>query len=799
MQITMRRQRKLLHRLVFLLLAIPLLGLASVQAESKASLWPSTLARQTEEPVKASLHADDAKAAAPTKAAVPARVWLGLRLEHQPGWHTYWINPGDSGLASRIEWTLPSGWTAPQAYWPMPKRIPVGPLMNFGYEGALWVPLALDVPANSPAGTYRVKARVHWLMCSDVCIPGEASLGAELRLPEQRLRQPDPSHRASVSSNESALASDKAQAAESSLGAFASNPPGLPALREALMRVPHKAMNMRYSRDGDRIVLRPDQAGEALLVGAEGGRFKGLEASYFPEQAGWMLNSAAQRIEVDEKGGWMLSLVADKSFNDELLIDGYLRVGQQAFRVLGPRTQSLPNPSGAPPSQTLEAATTAGFSDRGLLVLLLMALIGGLLLNAMPCVFPVIGIKLLSLVPRTSDEQGLRASGSSTTSQAQASDARADIEHGVRKAALLYGLGVVLSFWALGLIVVLLQAGGNSIGWGFQLQEPLFVLAMFWLFLLIGANLLGLFEVGSGFMRWAGQAEVGALGSGVLAVLVATPCTAPMMGAALGASLSQGPMQAMAVFTALAFGMALPYGALVLRPQWIHRLPRPGPWMLWTRKALAFPMFLAAVWLAWVFVLQTDAESVLQLGFSAVLLLCSSWLFGERVQTGWLKSEGRPWSSTFSLLLLIGGLALPFATGLRPGTDLSDKVTDKSLPGSGQQAWSNWSPEAVDEALGRDEIVFVDFTAAWCVSCQVNKQLVLSTPDLQALFEQYKVRSFRGDWTRQDARITQTLARYGRRGVPLYLVLRSGREPQILPEVLSYGLVRDAVLAAAAP
>ncbi|NDG55060.1 MAG: hypothetical protein EBX56_03710 [Betaproteobacteria bacterium] len=267
MQITMRRQRKLLHRLVFLLLAIPLLGLASVQAESKASLWPSTLARQTEEPVKASLHADDAKAAAPTKAAVPARVWLGLRLEHQPGWHTYWINPGDSGLASRIEWTLPSGWTAPQAYWPMPKRIPVGPLMNFGYEGALWVPLALDVPANSPAGTYRVKARVHWLMCSDVCIPGEASLGAELRLPEQRLRQPDPSHRASVSSNESALASDKAQAAESSLGAFASNPPGLPALREALMRVPHKAMNMRYSRDGDRIVLRPDQAGEALLVG----------------------------------------------------------------------------------------------------------------------------------------------------------------------------------------------------------------------------------------------------------------------------------------------------------------------------------------------------------------------------------------------------------------------------------------------------------------------------------------------------------------------------------------------------
>ncbi|MFM8882354.1 MAG: protein-disulfide reductase DsbD family protein, partial [Betaproteobacteria bacterium] len=372
------------------------------------------------------------------------------------------------------------------------------------------------------------------------------------------------------------------------------------------------------------------------------------------------------------------------------------------------------------------------------------------------------------------------------------------VEQGVRKASLLYGLGVLLSFWALGFVVVLLQAGGEQIGWGFQLQEPGFVFAMFILFLLIGANLLGLFEVSSGFMHWAGRAEFGALGSGMLAVLVATPCTAPMMGAALGASLSQGPAQAMAVFTALAVGMALPYGALALQPQWIHRLPKPGPWMLWTRKAMAFPMFFAAVWLAWVYVLQTDLDSVLRLGFSAVCLLCACWLYGERVQSGWMRSESRRFSAAFSLGLLVLSLGLPIA-GLQHDERRDLDASKQSLEPQIASAWSTWSPEAVDRALSAGEIVFIDFTAAWCVSCQVNKQLVLSTDAVSQLFETQKVRSFRGDWTKQDPRITETLSQYGRRGVPLYLVLRRDRTPQVLPEVLTYGLVRDAVLAAAAP
>ena len=746
-------------------------ALHPAQASKLAAMFAG---KSDDEPVKASLHADLAIDQS-TKT-----LWIALRLQHASGWHTYWLNPGDSGLATSLEWNLPKGWSAPKVYWPMPERIPVGPLMNFGYEGDLWIPMGFDVPEATKQGVYPLHAKVRWLMCSDVCIPGEASIALDLRLPG----------------------------------------PSLPQVRQALSRVPEKALAMTYEREGDRFLLRPVPGTDQALANLISASAASIKPSYFPEQAGWMINPAKQVLQVDKERGFRLILAADPSFKGELSINGYLQLGKSSYKVVtasatasvddaaassvkGSATSSVGTSAastadasakgGAEAAASAKAGTALAAPDQGVMLLMLMALFGGFLLNAMPCVFPVIGIKLLSLVPKpdlaatsspelpVSIEQGLRK-----------------VEQGVRKASLLYGLGVLLSFWALGFVVVLLQAGGEQIGWGFQLQEPGFVFAMFILFLLIGANLLGLFEVGSGFMHWAGRAEFGALGSGMLAVLVATPCTAPMMGAALGASLSQGPAQAMAVFTALAVGMALPYGALALQPQWIHRLPKPGPWMLWTRKAMAFPMFFAAVWLAWVYVLQTDLESVLRLGFSAVCLLCACWLYGERVQSGWMRSQSRRFSAAFSLGLLVLSLGLPIA-GLQHDERRDPDALKQSLEPQTASAWSTWSPEAVDRALNAGEIVFIDFTAAWCVSCQVNKQLVLSTDAVSQLFETHKVRSFRGDWTKQDPRITETLSQYGRRGVPLYLVLRRDRTPQVLPEVLTYGLVRDAVLTAAAP
>ena len=730
--------------------------------------------KSNDEPVKASLHADLAIDQSTKK------LWIALRLQHASGWHTYWLNPGDSGLATSLEWNLPKGWSAPTVYWPMPERIPVGPLMNFGYEGDLWIPMAIDVPEATKQGVYPLHAKVRWLMCSDVCIPGEASIALDLRLPG----------------------------------------PSLPQIRQALSRVPEKTLAMTFEREGDKLLLRPDPSTDQALANLISASAASIKPSYFPEQAGWMSNPAKQVLQVDKERGFRLILAADPSFKGELSINGYLQLGKSSYKVVaasatasvedaaassvkGSATSSVERPAastadasakgGAAAMASAQAGTALAAPDQGVMLLMLMALLGGFLLNAMPCVFPVIGIKLLSLVPKPD-----LAATSGPERPVSIEQGARKVEQGVRKASLLYGLGVLLSFWALGLVVVLLQAGGEQIGWGFQLQEPGFVLAMFLLFLLIGGNLLGLFEVGSGFMHWAGKAEFGALGSGILAVLVATPCTAPMMGAALGASLSQGPAQAMAVFTALAVGMALPYGALALKPQWIHRLPKPGPWMLWTRKAMAFPMFLAAVWLAWVYVLQTDLDSVLRLGFSAVCLLCACWLYGERVQSGWMRSESRRFSAAFSLGLLVLSLGLPIA-GLQHDERRDLDASKQSLEPQIASAWSTWSPEAVDRALSAGEIVFIDFTAAWCVSCQVNKQLVLSTDAVSQLFETQKVRSFRGDWTKQDPRITETLSQYGRRGVPLYLVLRRDRPPQVLPEVLTYGLVRDAVLAAAAP
>jgi len=655
----------------------------------------------------------------------------------------------------------------------MPERIAVGPLMNFGYEGDLWVPLRLQVPASAGPGTQTLKVRMNWLMCSDVCIPGGADLSLSLEV-------------AAVQSTPSLVE------------------PVLGALKQALRAVPQQVLEAKAETQGERVILK--------LVQAPGDTpAKASAVAYFPEQAGWMVNAAPQELKADAQGVWFLSLAREAGFTEAVDPSGYLRVGGVGYRIRPPGAPVDPRgrvdapgvagdlPSGATEQQkaSLPRVAPSGAADPSLGLLVLMALAGGLILNLMPCVFPVISLKLLSLVPGPTGPRSLEGVG------------RLRAEDGaVRKSALLYGAGVVWSFWLLGLLVVLLQSAGQAVGWGFQLQQPGFVFAMFLLFLLIGANLMGLFEVGGGAMRWASAPQFGAFGSGVLAVVVATPCTAPFMGAALGVSLGQGPIEAMAVFTALALGMTSPYLILVLRPGLIRRLPRPGAWMDWMRKALAFPMFLAAVWLAWVFVLQTTAQSVLWLGLSAVLLFAGCWLYGSHVQPGLMRSEPRSVSAGLSILLLAAAALAPLAAltpeepsepprvgealgSLPSATSATSMATNPGPVASG--TWAPWSRPAVEAALSEDRIVFVEFTAAWCVSCQANKQLVLGTARVSELFERAGVRSFRADWTRQDPEITRELQAYGRRGVPMYLVLRQGREPLVLPEVLTYGLVRDAV------
>jgi thiol:disulfide interchange protein DsbD len=398
-----------------------------------------------------------------------------------------------------------------------------------------------------------------------------------------------------------------------------------------------------------------------------------------------------------------------------------------------------------------------------------------MVLNLMPCVFPVLSIKLLSLV---------KHGGNRPTDAAV-----------LRTHALAYSAGVVLSFLALAALLLALRAAGSVIGWGFQLQEPgvVFVLAL--LFFTLGLNLMGAFEFGGllpqGLATWRDRRPaVDALASGVLAVLAASPCTAPFMGAALGYAITQAPAVGLSVFAALGLGMALPYSLLVLMPGWRSRLPRPGAWMLRLKQALAFPMFLTVVWLIWVLGQQTGIDGAAKALIALVVMAFAIWVASGRSRAGQSGAGQALARRAIGGLVLAGALAWGW-----PGAALSggDAAVRKATPGSPDAAWVPYDETVIAKRLAAGQPVFVDFTAAWCVSCQVNKRLVLHTDATMQAFAKAGVALMRADWTQRDARITAALARLGRNGVPVYVLLRPGREPLLLPEVLTAKLVRDAL------
>jgi thiol:disulfide interchange protein DsbD len=394
---------------------------------------------------------------------------------------------------------------------------------------------------------------------------------------------------------------------------------------------------------------------------------------------------------------------------------------------------------------------------------LLLAFVGGMLLNLMPCVFPVLSIKLLGLTKQAAEPAALRTH------------------------ALAYSGGVLASFLALAAALIALQAAGAAVGWGFQLQEPGVVFVLVLLFVAIGLNLMGTLEFGSllppGVAQWRARSPAGdAFGCGVLAVVAASPCTAPFMGAALGFALTQSPTVAMAVFGALGLGMALPYACLTLMPGWRSRLPKPGVWMLHLRQGLAFPMFATAVWLLWVLGQQAGVGAMTRVLMALVGFGALVWLADIGGVRGWFgKAVG---AGAMAALLVWSWPSEQPSAGATPAQGAREAAAE---------AWQPYDEARIAELTTEGRPVFVDFTAAWCVSCQVNKRLVLNTDQTQQAFAQANVVLMRADWTRRDAVITQALARLGRNGVPVYVLFRPGREPVLLPEILSHGAVRDAL------
>ena len=696
-------------------LAAPLL--ASAQGASAPSAVVST------PQVRAELVAD-----APQGLAAGQTIWLGLKITHQPHWHTYWKNPGDSGLPTTLAWTLPAGASAGEIEWPAPQRLPIGPLMNYGYEGTLLLPVALTLPAGFAADALEVKLRAEWLVCKDVCIPEGGDF--VLTLPAQ------------AATTGHAAAFEAARAAA---------PRALPEAR-AVIEVKDGALQVRI--DG--------------LPAA----WQGQTLSFFPETAGVIQNAAP--LQARWQGSqWQATVLLDPQRSaSPTLMPVVLRLpAEQGSVVVAAAVQgSWPALATPAPLPSLGAATVEGSAPAAAAVslpwALLLALAGGALLNLMPCVFPVLSLKMLAVAGKGADRRALLAGG------------------------LAYTAGVVLSFLALAGLLLALRAGGEQLGWGFQLQSPVVVAVLAGLFTLIGLNLAGVFELGSVLpSSWmAARARhpiVDSMLTGVLAVAVASPCTAPFMGASLGLAVTLPTGQALAVFAALGLGMAMPYLAATAWPPLARALPRPGVWMLHFKTVMAFPMFATVVWLVWVLGQQSGIDGAAALLGLLLALAFAAWGLGSAS----LGPRARVGFGAASIVLLAAGLAwavpvlrheAPATTGVAAG-----------------ERWQPWSPERVAQAHAEGRMVFVDFTAAWCVTCQINKR-TLNDSAVLAEFDARRVLLLRADWTRRDATIAAELTRLGRSGVPVYAFYAPGAaQPHVLSEILSAAEIRAALSATA--
>jgi len=679
----------------------------------------------------------------------------GLYFKLEPGWHIYWKNPGDAGDPPHIQWTLPGGITAGPMRFPAPKRLPLGPLMDFGYENEVLFPLELHVANGVKGGPVTLHAKVDWLVCRERCIPGKAELEIS-RVVSSHPAQP-------VS-----LASDSA-IYERWIGRI---PKPLPAK--------------------DKATFQPTSGGFRLTV--ETGQ-REVSAVFFPSEQDILDNPAPQKLTLTASG---LTLDLKKDANlaanpaqlkgvlelsdgrayeiaarapgvtaaSQAAEAGQLSSGAKALGdandtnavVIPSASSSKPSTSsGAPLSWAMLARTTG------------LAFLGGLLLNLMPCVFPVLFLKGLALVQSGNEER------------------RTMRVHG-----LVYAAGILVSFWVLVAVLLGLRAAGATLGWGFQFQSPVFLALMAGLLFFLGLSLAGQFEIGltltsAGGSLAAKQGLTGSFFTGVLAVVVATPCTAPFMGAAVGYALAQSAAVTFAVFTALALGLAAPYVALTLQPAWTRLLPRPGAWMEILRQAVSVPIFATVIWLAWVLAQAYGASVLAALLTSFLLLAIAGWFLGR-----WPTKR---WSTAVAALILLGVVALSLY-GQRLASESAGKSISEgaSAQRSNSGAWEPWSPELLAAYQAQGRPVFVDFSASWCLACQVNERAVLSQPSVLQAFRGANVALLRADWTRHDEAITHALTALGRSGVPAYALYAPGQsQPQMLPEMLTPGIVTDAV------
>ncbi|WP_342619042.1 thioredoxin family protein [Rhodoferax sp. GW822-FHT02A01] len=677
---------------------------------------------------------------APDGVSAGKPVWVGLQLTHQPQWHTYWKNAGDSGLPTRLEWSLPAGVTAGEIAWPTPQKINIGSLANFGYEGTVLLPVPLSIDkAFAPsalADTMEVKLSASWLVCKQECVPQDGNF--VLQLP---LRGSTALHAADF---------ERARAAQP---------------------VAHNGKSeVQLAKDGLTVTI----AGlPAAWLGKNISAF--IEAPDIIETARSPSASDSKPQNWSGDGSWSATLPYSTLRSESPASLAFVLVsGTQSLRTQATVHGTWPPlPTGPAASATPQLTGTSGSAplppakaDAGLGTWALAmgaALLGGLILNLMPCVFPVLAIKVL----------GFTRPGQSHVSH--------------RTQGLAYTAGVVLSFLALGGLMLALRAGGERLGWGFQLQSPAVIAALALLFTLIGLNLMGLLEVGNLLPGKLASLQLrhpvgDAFLSGVLAVAIASPCTAPFMGASLGYAIALPALQALGIFAALGVGLALPFLAISWIPGSAKLLPRPGAWMVTLRRFLAFPMWATVVWLLWVLGHLSGVDGAASL---LALLLCLALLVWS------LRLSGRS-RVVLSAIALLTGIWLTASLG--PNVLREEAAASASASaGSAAGAWQPWEPGRVEAELAAGKPVFVDFTAAWCITCQYNKKTTLADATVQADFSAKKVSLLRADWTHRDPAITQALSDLGRSGVPVYVLYQPGKPAVVLSELLGVGELRSAL------
>lgn len=719
-----------------------LFSVAPLCAGDDFSFDDDSFSSPTATPVRLELYGEDLS-------IQPGRpFWVALHVDIDDHWHAYWKHPGDIGMPLRLEWKLPEGYEVSELQWPFPLRFEKEGFVGYGFENSITLLAEISPPATAiPGSKALLEANIRWLVCSDMsCLPGETTLSLELPL--------STAAPALNQERKDFFSSSRRQLPQMQSATTASINNGFIDLQT---QAPSgKKLTSAYFCPLDKSTIDTKAEAPLTAISAQPG-FYNLRLKVHEKNS----SSALRGVLVMEADG------------DKEAIDINVPLERDSLEISMADSQArLSIGAGSSYAATSKPPLAAMEFDGGFALALLFAFMGGAILNLMPCVLPVVSFKVLSFVKMAGQSRSL-----------------------ILKHGLAFSAGVLVSFWVLAGLMLALQAYGQSVGWGFQLQEPIFVAALASLLLLLALNLFGVFEMGTSITGWAGQADshshasalIGSFFSGVLATAVATPCTGPFLGSAIAFAVTLPAFWALLIFTALGLGMASPYLLLTAFPSLLRFVPKPGNWMNTFKEVLGFIMLATVLWLVWVFAAQTNTLAIFMLLTAFFILSIGAWIYGR-----WGSILSGKNTRIVGIILAFGCLGLAGYTIGMATSPFVLESTDAHVAGPDSEGWEVFSPDRIAELQAAGTPVLVDFTAKWCLICQAN-HIVLSTDLVEKAMQKKGVVKMKADWTKNDAVITKALKQLGRNGVPLYVLYGSdlADSPIILPQVLTPSIVVD--------